>query len=1438
MRLSMHLRNHTGRPRSPVNRIALREGIMWQRWVYSTLLALSVSFAAETNASIELVSRIEGQPTLVNGPNRGAGSPSISADGRYIAFSSGSSNLVGGDSNGGVGDIFVYDRDTNSTELVTPGGNGNSFNPSISADGRIVAFNSSANNLVDGDTNGDMFDTFVHNRDTNTTELLTAAGNGDSFDVALSANGRFVGFTSDADNLVNGDINNFRDVFVYDRNDGTTQRITAGGNGDSRGVSFSGDGRFVAFSSRSSNLVTGDVNGVNDIFIYDRDTNEIEIINPAANNNAASPSLSADGRFVAFNSFASNLVPGDTNSRSDIFLYDRDTASNEILTEGANSDSFEPAISADGAFVALRSRASNLDARDTNGVTDDIFIYNRQTRTRVLLTAGGNSISVFPSISGDGRFITFNTSANNLISGDNNNASDILVYNRLTEELERILSTDLQFEVAGGNNDSDTPSVSADGQFIAFESSATNLISGDNNGNRDIFVYNRNTGTNESLTPDGNAASIAPSISGDGQYVAFESSASNLVAGDLNGNSDVFVYDRDTQGIEILTSGGNANSRLPSISADGRFVAFESAASNLVIDDSNGNLPDVFLYDRTTSTTQLITRGGNSDSRAPAISGDGRFIAFASQASNLVAEDTTSNIFDVFVYDRISNTTELLTTAGNSSSLEPSISGNGQFVAFESHASNLATGDANGNTRDIFIHNRSDSTTQLLTAGTTADNFGNTSISSDGQKVVFSSDATNLVAADVNGRTDIFLFDQATDTIESVTQGADGASTEGVISAGGRAIAFTSRALNLANNGTNSTTDVFVSVSNDPPTALPLTITTNEDTPIAFRVSGSDPEGEELSFSVLTQPSNGELSGTQPNLVYTPTADFFGNDSFTFVANDGTGDSVPATVSISITSVNDAPIAIDESGLSTPEDTPFTITLTGTDIDGDALTYVITTAPTNGTLFGTAPDLIYSPADNFSGSDSFRFTVSDSDLESVAATVSITIAAVNDNPVAITQSLTTSSSTPLAVTLTGTDADNEPLDFTIVGFPANGNLSGDLPNLIYTPANNFAGTDSFTFTVSDVASTSEAATVSISVSEATAPPPPANNPPVATAQSVSTPRGTPISILLSGTDADGDSLTFNFETSPSNGSLTGTPPNLVYTPDTDFVGEDSFIFTVSDSLDTSAPETLSITVSDGTIQLFAAVLPASRSVEVGTTATAFATLINSGTVDAQACRVRLPDSLVAEFFYQTSDSESNELIGEPNQPTTITAGASQSFVFGITPTEALPATEVALVFECANANDAASFVGLNTLLLSASATPVADLIALVATTTNNGVMELGDNGGFFTAATINVGSTATIRVNADSGDATLPITLRLCQTDPLTSVCINPAAPTLEPVIVDIAAGDSPTFAVFASTSESIALDPANSRIFLRFRDELGEVRGATSVAVQNTPGP
>jgi len=383
---------------------------------------------------------------------------SISADGRYVAFDSDASTLVGGDTNGSY-DVFVYDRRYGTTKRVSVDSNGregnsNSTYPSISADGRYVAFVSFANNLVDGDTNG-VSDIFVHDQQTgNTTRVSVNStggeGNGSSGGLSLgpsiSADGRYVAFMSRANNLVNGDTNEAYDVFVHDMQLGSTTRASVDssgteGNAMSIRPSISADGSHVAFVSFADNLVEGDTNEASDIFVHDQqtgNTTRISVDSSGGEGNAYSdgPSISADGRYVAFASWDSNLVEGDTNGVWDAFVHDLQTGNTirvSVDSNGAegNNHSVTSSISADGRYVAFSSWATNLVEGDTNGVGDD-FIHDLQTgittRASVNSSGGeGNSDSIGPSISADGHTVAFPSYANNLVSGDTNQEWNVFV---------------------------------------------------------------------------------------------------------------------------------------------------------------------------------------------------------------------------------------------------------------------------------------------------------------------------------------------------------------------------------------------------------------------------------------------------------------------------------------------------------------------------------------------------------------------------------------------------------------------------------------------------------------------------------------------------------------------------------------------------------------------------------------------------------------------------------------------------------------------------------------------------------------------------------------------------------------------------------------------------------------------------------------------------
>ena len=252
-------------------------------------------------------------------------------------------------------------------------------------------------------------------------------------------------------------------------------------------------------------------------------------------------------------------------------------------------------------------------------------------------------------------------------------------------------------------------------------------------------------------------------------------------------------------------------------------------------------------------------------------------------------------------------------------------------------------------------------------------------------------------------------------------------------------------------------------------------------------------------------------------------------------------------------------------------------------------------------------------------------------------------------------------------------------------------------------------------------------------------------------------------------------------------------------------------------------------------QLGASVLPSSRSVQIGSQATAFGALINVGTELATDCFIEPITQLPANFFYQTTDSTTNQTTGTPDTPVDIPAGILQTFIFGFTPTQAFESVDVELAFDCTNTDPAVTIPGVNTLLLSASSELPPDIVALAATPTNNGITDIPNTTGtgVFSAATVNVGTGTTVNVIAEAFDETTPVNIMLCETDPLTGACINPEIPTSEAVTTHIDPGATPTFGIFVQGQGDVAFDPIHNRTRVMFEDQAGIVRGATSVAIR-----
>ena len=732
---------------------------------------------------------------------------------------------------------------TAGARVATTVANDSSSGVAVSADGRYVAFESFATNLVVDDTNSES-DVFVYDRTTGIVERVSVDGSGAEVEgdlgsggAAISADGRFVAFVSDAP-LVPDDRNGTMDVFVRDRLTGTVDRVSVASDGTEanapscfydeqfRAPAISADGRFVAFASYATNLVTDDHNGYWDVFVHDRLTGTTGRVSVASDGTErpatffeffTTPALSADGRFVAFATDAA-LVVDDTNDGPDAFVHDRLTGTTErvsVASDGTQADfsqvDFFPdfpfgrvKLSADGRFVAFESAAPNLVRNDHND-SDDVFVHDRVSGQTELVSVGATSdahgaATVLGDLSADGRLVSF-------VSGD------VFVRDRTLGDTTLVsVSDDVGATINLGG------AMSADGRIVGIVSD-TPASPGDSFGTLDVFVRDRSAGTTTLASVGLVAAplpalSIEPRLSADGRFVAFVSNATNLVPGDTNDAFDVFVVDRaamTTERVSVASDGaegrgGEASGLIPApaITPDGRLVAFKSTATNLVPDDTN-RAADIFVHDRLTGVTERVSvdsngAQANADSgffSRIGISADGRFVLFDSLASNLVPNDTNGAI-DIFVHDRTSGRTERVNVASNGpggdiSATEAVLSADGRVVAFTSGA----TMPGLGFVETVFVHDRSTGQTEsacLASDGTPANgSCTEPALSADGRFLEFGSSASNLVPGDTNGLNDVFVRDRSAGLTERVSLTSDDslqAAFGADMSADGRWLAF------------------------------------------------------------------------------------------------------------------------------------------------------------------------------------------------------------------------------------------------------------------------------------------------------------------------------------------------------------------------------------------------------------------------------------------------------------------------------------------------------------------------------------------------------------------------------------------------------------------------------------------------------------------------
>jgi Tol biopolymer transport system component len=856
-----------------------------------------------------LISHEPGKPTTAGRvAGQSSGGAAISADGRYVAFSSLRTRLVPGQTDGNNAyDTFLYDRVTGATTLIShtlgdpsTTASGSSGVAAISADGSSVVFLSDAGDLIAGQTSTSTSSdpgqrtshVFLYDRSTGSITLLShaagspaATANNSSFAAAISADGAYVTFWSNATNLLPGVITaTLTNIFLWERATGRLSLVshasgaaTTAGSSDSSVPQISADGRWIAFISRARNLVAGQTASPGaapeNVYLFDRASGRTRLVSHAS----ASPliaagvenpysnggfSLSADGRWVAFTSSAPDLVAGQVNLASgpNVFLYDRAADRNVLVSHKQGSQTTSPArpfsrtpqLSADGGYVAYVSFSSDLVPHQVETPeSSDVFLYDRAARTSVLvshvrssLTKEARSSSELGQISADGGTVVFDSYATDLAGGqvDLQAFVDVFLFDRKSAEVTQLDAPAPELPDVTPFGASSAVGISADGRYVVFASLATGLVPGqvdmsdviDPFGNRDnnwdVFLRDRATGkttlvSRSKASPPTAAGGLWSALSADGGFVAF------VMDGISGTPASLWLYDRAADRLTLVNHAPGSPStpsglvrRPPVISADGRWVAYDCVRCELVAGQQSpfSGGAQAYLYDRLTGANTLashaagsLTTRGDRRSGTVALSANGRYVLFESAAANLVAGQTRPGVANLFVFDRTTGAVKLVSHAAASATTPVDaptsgevISAGGRWIAFSSAAPDLVPGATDGNGRnDVFLYDQATGVLTLVShaAGSpTAAAAGESrsgALSADGRWLVFTSTAADLLPGLAGGVNNVFLYDRDTGatSLVSFAPGAPGTPITGGadspgLSADGSRIAFASPA--------------------------------------------------------------------------------------------------------------------------------------------------------------------------------------------------------------------------------------------------------------------------------------------------------------------------------------------------------------------------------------------------------------------------------------------------------------------------------------------------------------------------------------------------------------------------------------------------------------------------------------------------------------------